>query len=126
MHIVIGGGVPLGRITEICGPPGIGKTQLSIQLAVDVTIPEFFGGLGKQAVYIGEMCLSVCTVSVAACDHCVDTEGSFLVDRVYKVASATVEHIKRVAESSGDKGENVLVYTVCVRTCVSLPMSISL
>ncbi|XP_065890495.1 DNA repair protein RAD51 homolog 3-like isoform X2 [Dysidea avara] len=81
---MLGGGVPLGRITEICGPPGIGKTQLSIQLAVDVTIPEFFGGLGKQAVYI-------------------DTEGSFLVDRVYKVASATVEHIKRVAESSGDK-----------------------
>ena len=49
----LGGGIPLGRITEMCGPPGIGKTQLSIQLAVDVTIPELFGGLGKQAVYIG-------------------------------------------------------------------------
>lgn len=54
-----GGGIPLGRITEMCGPPGIGKTQLSIQLAVDVTIPELFGGLGKQAVYIGK---SVCSL----------------------------------------------------------------
>ena len=51
-----GGGVPVGRITEMCGPPGIGKTQLSIQVAVDVTIPELFGGLGKQAIYIGMSC----------------------------------------------------------------------
>jgi len=53
-YYTLGGGVPVGRITEMCGPPGIGKTQLSIQLAVDVTIPELFGGLGKQAVYIGK------------------------------------------------------------------------
>jgi len=58
-----GGGVPLGRITEMCGPPGIGKTQLSIQLAVDVSIPALFGGLGKQAVYIGEICRNVCMCS---------------------------------------------------------------
>lgn len=25
---ILGGGVPLGKITEICGPPGVGKTQL--------------------------------------------------------------------------------------------------
>ena len=52
----VGGGIPVGRITEVCGPPGIGKTQLSIQVAVDVTIPELFGGLGKQAIYIGMSC----------------------------------------------------------------------
>lgn len=60
--------MPLGRITEMCGPPGIGKTQLGIQLAVDVTIPELFGGLGKQAVYIGK---SICLV-----DSCNDKQHS--------------------------------------------------
>ncbi|XP_044142359.1 DNA repair protein RAD51 homolog 3-like isoform X4 [Bufo gargarizans] len=25
---VLGGGVPLAKVTEICGPPGVGKTQL--------------------------------------------------------------------------------------------------
>lgn len=25
---MLGGGVPLGKITEICGAPGLGKTQL--------------------------------------------------------------------------------------------------
>lgn len=80
---MLGGGIPVGRITEMCGPPGIGKTQLSIQVAVDVTIPELFGGLGKQAIYI-------------------DTEGSFLVERVHTMASALVDHISKVAKSSND------------------------
>ncbi|XP_071992383.1 DNA repair protein RAD51 homolog 3-like [Engystomops pustulosus] len=25
---ILGGGVPLAKVTEICGPPGVGKTQL--------------------------------------------------------------------------------------------------
>ena len=25
---ILGGGVPLGKITEFCGAPGIGKTQM--------------------------------------------------------------------------------------------------
>ena len=41
---VLGGGVPVGEITELCGSPGSGKTQLSMQLAVDACIPAVFGG----------------------------------------------------------------------------------
>ena len=25
---MLGGGVPLGKITELCGAPGVGKTQI--------------------------------------------------------------------------------------------------
>ncbi|XP_017395206.2 DNA repair protein RAD51 homolog 3, partial [Cebus imitator] len=57
---ILGGGVPLMKTTEICGAPGIGKTQLCMQLAVDVQIPECFGGVAGEAVFI-------------------DTEGSFMV-----------------------------------------------
>uniref|UniRef100_A0A8C1GRM9 RAD51 paralog C n=1 Tax=Cyprinus carpio TaxID=7962 RepID=A0A8C1GRM9_CYPCA len=40
----LGGGVPVGKTTEICRAPGVRKTQL-MQLAVDVQIPVCFEGL---------------------------------------------------------------------------------
>lgn len=79
---MLGGGVPLAKITELCGSPGVGKTQLSIQLAVDVQIPEAFGGLAGEAVFI-------------------DTEGSFIPERAADIASATHQHCKHVAELQG-------------------------
>ncbi|KAG2729669.1 hypothetical protein I3760_01G261000 [Carya illinoinensis] len=68
------------RITTSCldldnvlgGVPGIGKTQLGIQLAVNVQIPVDYGGLGAKAIYI-------------------DTEGSFMVERVLQIAEACIE-----------------------------------
>ncbi|XP_066552015.1 DNA repair protein RAD51 homolog 3 [Amia ocellicauda] len=77
----LGGGVPIGKTTEICGAPGVGKTQLCIQLAVDVQIPLCFGGLGGQAVFL-------------------DTEGSFLVQRAVDVAEAAVQHCALLAEDA--------------------------
>uniref|UniRef100_A0A8C1W9X0 RAD51 paralog C n=1 Tax=Cyprinus carpio TaxID=7962 RepID=A0A8C1W9X0_CYPCA len=40
----LGGGVSVGKTTEICRAPGVRKTQL-MQLAVDVQIPVCFEGL---------------------------------------------------------------------------------
>ena len=37
---MLGGGIPVSAVTEICGEPGVGKTQFGMQLAVDVQIPE--------------------------------------------------------------------------------------
>ena len=48
----LGGGVSTSAVTEFCGVPGVGKTQMGIQLAVDVQIPVSCGGLGGRAVYI--------------------------------------------------------------------------
>ncbi|KAJ7387090.1 DNA repair protein rad51c [Desmophyllum pertusum] len=45
---MLGGGVPVGKITEFCGAPGIGKTQIGMQLAVDVQIPDEFGDLMER------------------------------------------------------------------------------
>ena len=83
-----GGGVPIGRMTEVCGSPGVGKTQMCMQLAVDATIPEAFGGVGGATIYI-------------------DTEGSLVVERLAQIAAAAVEHIKEVAE--GAEGEGLLI-----------------
>ncbi|XP_071093017.1 DNA repair protein RAD51 homolog 3-like [Haliotis cracherodii] len=79
---ILGGGVPLAKITEFCGAPGIGKTQVCMQLGIDVQIPECFGGLDGETVYV-------------------DTEGSFIVERLVDIASATVEHCNNIAQMDG-------------------------
>ncbi|CAL8369788.1 unnamed protein product [Lota lota] len=73
LDTALGGGIPLGRTSEVCGTPGVGKTQLCLQLCIDVQIPECFGGLGGQAVFV-------------------DTEGSLVVQRVADMAHAAVQH----------------------------------
>lgn len=60
----------MGKITEICGAAGVGKTQLCMQFCVNVQIPEKFGGLGGKAIYI-------------------DTEGSFMSNRVVEIFNST-------------------------------------
>ncbi|XP_031487561.1 DNA repair protein RAD51 homolog 3 isoform X2 [Nymphaea colorata] len=59
---------------EAGGVPGIGKTQLGIQLAINVQIPVKYGGLGGKAIYI-------------------DTEGSFMVERAQQIADACANEI---------------------------------
>jgi RAD51-like protein 2 len=56
------------------GVPGVGKTQLGMQLALDVQIPTDLGGLESSAVYI-------------------DTEGSLMPTRVEQMAVALHRHI---------------------------------
>ncbi|PIN11807.1 Meiotic recombination protein Dmc1 [Handroanthus impetiginosus] len=69
---ILGGGIRCKEVTEIGGVPGIGKTQLGIQLAVNVQIPADYGGLGGKAIYI-------------------DTEGSFMVERALQIAEACAD-----------------------------------
>uniref|UniRef100_A0A7S1SLP5 DNA repair protein RAD51 homolog 3 n=2 Tax=Tetraselmis chuii TaxID=63592 RepID=A0A7S1SLP5_9CHLO len=71
---MLGGGIPARAITEFCGVPGVGKTQLGMQIAVDAQIPECMGGLQGEAVYI-------------------DTEGSFMMERLLDITDAVVDHV---------------------------------
>uniref|UniRef100_A0A7N2R9K8 DNA repair protein RAD51 homolog 3 n=1 Tax=Quercus lobata TaxID=97700 RepID=A0A7N2R9K8_QUELO len=72
LNNILGGGINCKEVTEIGGVPGIGKTQLGIQLAINVQIPVDYGGLGGKAIYI-------------------DTEGSFMVERALQIAEACIE-----------------------------------
>ncbi|RHZ79069.1 hypothetical protein Glove_152g20 [Diversispora epigaea] len=82
-NLLGGKGVPLGQITEFCGVPGVGKTQLGIQLSVNVQIPRRMSGTEGEAVYI-------------------DTEGSFIAQRVVEMANGT---IIKINESITDENE---------------------
>jgi RAD51-like protein 2 len=80
---ILGGGVAVGQITEFCGVPGVGKTQLGMQLAINVQLPPAFAGTGGEAVYI-------------------DTEGSFTPGRCAQMADSFCAHLAKVAAQRGD------------------------
>ena len=75
VELIQTGGVPLGSITEICGAAGVGKTQMCMQLCVNVQLPEFLNGLAGQAVYI-------------------DTEGSFNTKRLALMTAAIAKGVE--------------------------------
>lgn len=75
LDAILGGGVRTQEVTEVCGVPGIGKTQVGIQLAINVQVPAAFGGLNGQAVYI-------------------DSEGSFVLDRALQMAEGCIQHLR--------------------------------
>ncbi|KHJ48301.1 Rad51 [Trichuris suis] len=80
LDAAIGGGVPLGQMTEFVGPSGMGKTQLCLQLAVDARIPEPLGGVDGEVVYI-------------------DTECTFRIGRLEQIARFAIDHCTSTAES---------------------------
>uniref|UniRef100_A0A0D3EQF6 DNA repair protein RAD51 homolog 3 n=1 Tax=Oryza barthii TaxID=65489 RepID=A0A0D3EQF6_9ORYZ len=84
LNNILGGGIHCKEVTEIGGVPGVGKTQLGIQLAINVQIPVEYGGLGGKAVYI-------------------DTEGSFMVERVYQIAEGCISDILEYFPHCHDK-----------------------
>ncbi|XP_066977572.1 DNA repair protein RAD51 homolog 3-like isoform X2 [Macrobrachium rosenbergii] len=73
---ILGGGLPVGAITEVIGPPGIGKTQLCLQVCIAAQLPTSISGVDGEVVYI-------------------DTEGSFSARRL-KVAVHAIQHLKTV------------------------------
>uniref|UniRef100_A0A8C4RA12 DNA repair protein RAD51 homolog 3 n=1 Tax=Eptatretus burgeri TaxID=7764 RepID=A0A8C4RA12_EPTBU len=83
---LLGSGVELAVITELCGAPGVGKTQLCLQLAVDIQIPGCFGGLGGQAAYL-------------------DTEGSFMPERLQQMSEAVITHCSRLASTKQERDQ---------------------
>ncbi|KAM3385009.1 hypothetical protein ACQJBY_009146 [Aegilops geniculata] len=108
---ILGGGIHCKEVTEIGGVPGIGKTQLGyvaptiesmlfqkkitllsanfcrIQLAINVQIPVDYGGLGGKAIYI-------------------DTEGSFMIERVYQIAEGCISDIMEYFPCHHDKSSS--------------------
>ncbi|EAT36631.1 AAEL011307-PA [Aedes aegypti] len=75
----IGNGISVGMITELCGPPGSGKTQMCLQLCINTQIPVQLGGLGAKAIYF-------------------DTNFGFHPCRLQEIASACVTHCQKLVQ----------------------------
>jgi DNA repair protein RadA len=65
---ILGGGIETQALTEFIGEFGSGKTQICLVLSVTAQLPQEQGGLGGNIVFI-------------------DTEGTFMPERVYQIAS---------------------------------------
>jgi len=52
LDAALSNGIPTGVITEFCGPPGSGKTQLCLQLCLNVQISSDVGGMDGEAVFV--------------------------------------------------------------------------
>ncbi|XP_065833008.1 DNA repair protein RAD51 homolog 2-like [Oscarella lobularis] len=63
------GGLPIATVTEIAGPPGSGKTQFSLMLAMQAALPRECGGLDGAVIYI-------------------DTEAAFSGERLVEMLNA--------------------------------------
>ena len=79
LDVLLGGGFALSELTEIAGLPGVGKTQLAMQLCVNSRLPTTSGGVQGCAVVI-------------------DAEGSWSGaaggDRLWSMANALSDHVK--------------------------------
>jgi len=65
---ILGGGIETQAITELIGEYGSGKTQICMMLSVTTQLPYDAGGLGGRVAFI-------------------DTEGTFMPERIYQIAS---------------------------------------
>lgn len=77
---ILGGGVETQAITEVYGEYGSAKTQIAHQLSVNCQLPEGEGGLGKGVIYI-------------------DTEDTFIPDRIEQMAEARDLDVDEVLEN---------------------------
>eukprot|EP00850_Spirogloea_muscicola_P015621 SM000121S26018 [mRNA] locus=s121:282961:286951:+ [translate_table: standard] len=77
LDLVLGGGIPLGAVTELVGPAGVGKTQFCLMLAIIATLPKALGGLSGSVFYI-------------------DTEKKFSSQRLKGLEEAIIEYRVRL------------------------------
>jgi len=80
---ILGGGVETQAITELIGEYGSGKTQLCMMLSVTAQLPYERGGLEGKVAFI-------------------DTEGTFMPERVYQIASS-------LGLNPGEAADNIFV-----------------
>jgi DNA repair protein RadA len=69
LNEALGGGVETQALTELIGEYGSGKTQICLMLSVTAQLPFEKGGLNGNVAFI-------------------DTEGTFMPERIYQIASA--------------------------------------
>ncbi|UCE16993.1 MAG: DNA repair and recombination protein RadA [Candidatus Bathyarchaeota archaeon] len=69
LNELLGGGIETQAMTEFIGEYGAGKTQICLTLSVMAQLPVEKGGLNGNVVYV-------------------DTEGTFIPERIFQIANA--------------------------------------
>ncbi len=80
LNEILGGGIETQALTELIGEFGSGKTQICLMLSVTSQLPHEQGGFGGNVAFI-------------------DTEGTFMPERVYQIATANGLDPQKVADN---------------------------
>ncbi|XP_046868628.1 DNA repair protein RAD51 homolog 3 isoform X3 [Drosophila willistoni] len=51
LDVHLKGGIPLGKLIELIGNPGTGKTQMCMKLCLNVQLPRTLGGLDGESLF---------------------------------------------------------------------------
>lgn len=86
----LGGGIPFGVLTELVGPPGIGKTQFCLKLSLLASLPASYGGLDGRVIYI-------------------DAESKFSSKRMIEIGSKSFPEIFHVEGMAKEMAGRILV-----------------
>ena len=79
LNEILGGGIETQALTELIGEFGSGKTQICLMVSVTAQLPTDQGGFGGNVAFI-------------------DTEGTFMPERVYQIATANGLDPQKVAD----------------------------
>ncbi|XP_066253638.1 DNA repair protein RAD51 homolog 3 [Euwallacea similis] len=100
-----------GKITEIAGFPGSGKTQICFQLCITVQVPKSMGGLEGQVIYL-------------------NTNKNFSPGRVKELRFLLVETLKIQPENLGrlNSDEEILknIFVFNVQTVVEILSTVTI
>ena len=89
---LLNGGLPKGSITEICGPPGVGKTQLCLFLCVQAFLSSYNAtrnaGCNNVAASISTSLKTQPPLPAHTRIIYIDTEGAFSAERLQVLAQS--------------------------------------
>jgi DNA repair protein RadA len=80
LNEILGGGIETQALTELIGEFGSGKTQICLMVSITAQLPTDKGGFGGNVAFI-------------------DTEGTFMPERVYQIATANGLDPQKVADN---------------------------
>jgi len=80
LNEILGGGIETQALTELIGEFGSGKTQICFMVSVTAQLPPEKGGFGGNIAFI-------------------DTEGTFMPERVYQIATANGLDPQKIADN---------------------------
>uniref|UniRef100_A0AAV1TI48 DNA repair protein RAD51 homolog 3 n=1 Tax=Peronospora matthiolae TaxID=2874970 RepID=A0AAV1TI48_9STRA len=83
---LLGGGLQRGEVTEFCGGPGTGKTQLGIHACLAAQCVANEPGKATSAVFV-------------------DSEGSFIIERVASMAECFVQDFRQLETKKRTRDE---------------------
>lgn len=114
MDDMLQGGIPLGQITEFCGVPGVGKTQIAYVLHawhfevqmewVLCWLKKIYAKMSFNRLQLAA-CVQIPHEAFSGCDGqalVIDTEGSFNFDRFEDVVKGLLEHLRGMSSIESD------------------------